>query len=885
MADVTVGQNLGAMTIEDQKTDSGHFNCTWHERVKKIRAMAKRYKKNDTEHFPEALAPENATEVPSDDELFAGPVYEELSAQQIFAGDEDFCKSLENAQPTGTMQSFDEGRMSTAQIGDECFSSVQRAFAAAIVLYKHFSPVQKAFVVAIVIIAAMLLYAVLKPLPEPIGQMASNVRQTQTPETPVTNAIHITPQYAGKPEPILDSTQPLSLKVAQTFYLNGDYVQALGIYEKLYNSLPAGAKEDLMRDFLQLQLALCMEKTADYTHANRLFRKVLRSNSPAVRVVACYHCSLLEMQKKQYLNARIKAYQAIALIDAIDFDKDWALLLKRDCYFLAAEVVTRKILSLCDTDKNLPEDLWGTFGTADEFLTKLDEPQLRTFLSSGSQCLNQAVLGPQIQKEDSAGGQDYFVTCNGAPVEELLARFAANSALDIRWDLAADEIGIRNRLVYLHLPSATMQQFVTTAAGCAGLLARMDEKGAVSILNPDRYSHVSEYISVLSEEAVSLWQNFLLGLPQDPRSANAHFALGLLYASEGRPTESIAEYKLVANRFSRSSLAPFALLNSSKLKNSLHDYPGARQDMKQLVEQYPDTDVSGKAYLCLADATTKAGFAAEAARLYSKVYNLSFSTESQIAAALGAGKCFSEIKDYESTTKWLLRYITFARDNQDKDLYSAYFLLGKNYLASENSEAACDAFQYALQGGPSRLSREEYIGTVSALVEGYIRQGHFVQALDILEDIHPVVLSKQESIAVLLLKSKALRAMGLVDKAIAILGDKAEYVSDTQLKARIYFELSDCYIEKGNLNLARKKLSEALVQIESGALSHRIALKLAEVCLQLGQHDQAISVCSQLLDLQPSEEIKQKTLELLAKAYSQQKSYDRAALALLGQWK
>jgi len=857
------------MTIENQKTDLGYLSCTWRERVKNIRTMAKRCKKNNTEYFPEAPKSASATEVPSDNELFAGPVHEELSAQQVFAGNEDFYKSLENTQTAGSTQSFDAGRVSTAQIGHKRFSSVQKALAAAIVL-----------------IAAMLLYTILKPQSEPADQMVSAVRQTQTPEPPVTEAVHITPQQAKKPEPILDSTQPLSLKVAQTFYLNEDYDQALGVYEKLHKSLPAGTKENLMRDFLQLQSALCMERTADYTPAGRLLRKVLKSNSPAIRVVAYYHCSLLEMQKKQYLNARTKAYQAIALSDAVDFDKDWSLSLKRDCYFLAAEVLTRKVLSLCDAEKDLPEDLWGTLGAADELFTKLNETQLRTFLNSGSQRLSQAVLGPQIQRFDRQGGlARYDVTCNGAPVEELLARFAANSAIDIHWDLASDEKGIRKRLVYLYLPSATTQQFVTVAAGCTGLVARRDEKGVVNIFNPARYSYVSEHISFLSEEAVSLWQKFLLRFPADTRLANVHFALGLLHTSQGWPTESIAEYKLVANRFSRSSLAPFALLNSSKLKNSLHDYPGGREDLKQLVEQFPDAEIAGKAYLYLADTTAKAGLNTEAARLYRKVYNLSLSSESQSAAALGAGRCSYNMGDCESAAKWLTQYIRLAKDRKNKNLYSAYFLLGKTCLALENSEAACDAFQYALQGGPSRLAKEEYIETISALVGVYMQQGHFVQALDILEDIHSVALSRKESIEILLRKSKVLRAMGLVDKAIAILGDRAEYIPDPQLKAQICFELSDCYIEKGNLDIAHKKLAEVLVLAESGPLSHKIALRLAELCLQLGQNNQAISVCSQLLDLQPSEQIKQKTLDLLAMAYKQQKNYDRAALALLGQWK
>jgi hypothetical protein len=59
---------------------------------------------------------------------------------------------------------------------------------------------------------------------------------------------------------------------------------------------------------------------------------------------------------------------------------------------------------------------------------------------------------------------------------------------------------------------------------------------------------------------------------------------------------------------------------------------------------------------------------------------------------------------------------------------------------------------------------------------------------------------------------------------------------------------------------------------------------LADVCLKLGQNSQAISICSQLLDSQPSAQIKQNALALLANAYDRQKNYDSAALALLGRW-
>lgn len=899
-----------AMTAENQENDIGQLGRTWGEKLKKIRSKAKESRENEPEHLSEAPELENAAEDSPDSESSPVQADEEHLEQQASAASED-------AQTIDTSQSFDVSRVPTAPIK-----------------YKRFSSTQKTLIVGIAATTAMLLYALLKSpsdygrlgpdepalsepvlsvvervegsvpvanqLPAPATQQTSQSQQSpvESISVPSGMAESITPQQVQQLVSTPDSTQSSSLQDAQRLYLNGDYQKALLLYEQLYQKLSENPQEHLMTAFLQLSMAMCMERTADYNQAGLLFRSASNSCSPIVRVIANYHRSLLEMQKKQYLNARNKAYQATALIDATGLDKDWSLLLKCDCHFLAAEAITRKVLSLCDADKDLPEDLWSNLNTAKDPFAKLTETQLRIFLDSGSEQLSKSSLNPQIQRFDHQGGTHrYTVTCHGASVEDLLARFAANAGLDVHWALEPNEIGMRKRAISLYLSSATAQQFATAASGCAGLLAQLDEKGVVHVFNPDEYSYVSEQISLLSNEAVSLWQKFLLGFPEDSRLANAHFALGLLQSRQGQVAESIAEYKLVTNQFSGSSLAPFALLNSSKLKDGLRDYSGARQDLKQLVEQYPDTKIAEKAYLHLADITAKADLTTEAARLYCKVYNLSLAPESESAAAMGAGKCFYQTKEYESAAKWLTRYIELANgstgspsraksreDRRGEDLYSSYFILGKTYLALENTEAASTAFQYALQGGPSQLTREEYVETVSALVEVYIQQGNFIEALNILEGIHPSILSQQESISILLFKSRVLTAMGLVDKAIAMLGDKAEYVFDPQLKAKVCLALADCYINKGNFESAREKLAEILVITEPGPLAHEITLKLADVCLKLGQDSQAASVCLQLLDSEPPEQTKQKALNLLATAYNQQKDYDGAALALLGQW-
>ncbi|MHC4482632.1 MAG: tetratricopeptide repeat protein [Planctomycetota bacterium] len=845
---------------------------------------------------------ENTSDVPPDHELFAGEVpeknlkaddsasgtHEELSEREIFAGDEDFYKFLaDSTAPTQTTATesqhigADASKPPLTQIRIERFSMLQKVLAASIIA-----------------IAAMLLYALLTSPPGSATDIAtkSTAQQSLPPEPSDEGLAQVapkaSPQQFQQIESALPPTQPLSLKTAETFSLQKDYDKAYAVYNQLRQSLPVSAEEELLRDFLQLKMALCTQKAGDPDQADRLFRAVSESRSPLVRVIANYHRSLLEMQKKQYLKARTRAYQTIAIIGAVGPDSNWASSLERDCHFLAAESMTRNVISLCDADKDLPDDLWrgpnpSTISETDPF-TNLNETQLRSLLNSGSAQLRKGLLSPRIQQlENRTGPLRFSVVCHGAPIEELLARFAANAGLDIHWAYSRTptpqktENSVRKRPVDLYMPAVTTQQFVTVTAGCAGLLARPDEEGTVNIYNPTDYSSLSEHIALLSQEAVSLWQRFLLAFHDDERIPNAHFAVGLLRVQRNQVTDAIAEYKLVANRFSQTSLAPFALLHSSKLKTNLHDYSGAREDLKQLVEQYPDTELAGQACLHLADATTKAGLGAEAGRLYCKAYYLGLPPESQTAAALGAGGCAYEEKDYETAAKWLTRYISSARNHPSTDLYSAYFLLGKTNLALGKPKQACDLLQYALAGQPSKA---EYAEIVSELVKAHVQQEHFVEALDILENVRSWQLSQKELTEILLLKAGVLRTMGLVDKAIAALGDRVEYVPDPQLKARMSFELTKCYIAKGNLELVRRDLIEMLILVEPGPLAHQIALELADVCSKLDQDAQTISICLQLLDLGPSAQIKQKALALLAKAYNQQKNYDRAALALLGQW-
>ena len=867
----------------------------------------------------ENIREENAFEMPSDSELFASSsdnngIHEELSERDIFTGDEEFYKFLSDAVRSAGPVPSTSPDLSSGSTKSEDFAPFNEAHAESQlppmpIIHNRFAKLQKILIASIVVITVILIYGVVKSPPlqrqayslPPVDQIAPFVqqipptRQTLPHKEPTKLPTFTTPLQDKQSYQHTDAqTQPQSLEVAQNLYLQGDYINAYYAYSQLRQSLltsmtSSQTQNRSLRDFLQLKLALCKEKAADFDQAYQLLRIVSTSHSAAISTVANYHLCLLEMQKKQYLKARTRAYQTLALIDAVDFDKNWALSLQCDCNFLIAQCLTSKVLSLADVDKDLPEDLWSRPDTKPDPFIKLTEAQLHSLLNSGSEQLSKALLGPQIQKvEHLEGTARWFITCNNASTEELLARFAANADFDVHWQLGSEpdsSPGIKNssrqKPLILCMPAATTQQFVSTAVGCVGLLALLDNKGTINIFNPAEYLTLSEHISLLSEEAISLWQKLLLKYHNDQHTPNSHFALALLYSQKGMITEAIAEYKLVANRFSKTSLAPFALLYSSRLKTNLRDYSDARQDLLQLVELYPDTEISERACLYLADATMKAELYDEAQILYRKVYNLGLSLDSQTAAAIGAGKCYYEKKDYQTASEWFTRYVNLAKNQKNKPLHSALFLLGKSNLALGKYQQAYDAFQYSLAG---QLSGEEYIKTVSALIKTEIKQQNFIQALDILENIQTSQLPQKESIELLLLKSKIHQEMGLIDRAVSILVDKADYILDTQLKAKISLELANCYIADGNFELARRKLTELLILVEPGPLAHEITLKLVDVCLKLNQNSQIISICSQLLELNPPEQIKQEALVRLAAAYKRQKNYDGAALALIGRW-
>jgi tetratricopeptide (TPR) repeat protein len=836
------------MINETENNDLGSLSQGWSERVKELRRMA---------NAPDAsgfVAPGSP-----DDELFAGAVCESLTVQDIFSGDADFYTSMGDSRPTGSVPPL-AAAPAVKGTSSSLMLKILMGTVIGIGLLALFSGVRVHY--------SSLPFIGLSPKGESLQVQAVTAEPSPSPQN-------------QEPEVSLRPNQPVSLKAAQDYYREGKYSEADWVYQRLIENLPQTADEGPSRDFLRLNMALCQQESGRGEQSADLLRTVSQSRFPVVAIFANYYLCVFERSQKQFSEVRTRAYQAIGLLDTIDRDAAWSQEIRRNCYFLAAEAVTREALSLADADTALPLKLWPPFEIENAPLAELNEGDLQDVLIAGSDVLKKASLSPKIQADNGDGESLWTVTCNGASVQELLGRFSANAGYDVRWATNSNRDVFKGRSVSLYLNEMNDRQFMTVAAGCAGLLAGFGEDKAVTICEPTEYSSVLEQVSVLTAEAISCWQTYLLMFNGDGYLPNAHFALGALNAQQGLTAEALAAYKIVSGRYSSPALGPGALTCSAKLKTDLHDYQGGYDDLKEAVEQYPNHDQIDETYLLLAAAADRIGHEDEAAKLYSKVYYLNRSLESQAAAALAAGTLFFENHSYADAEKWLSQYINLVESKKGPDLYQACLLLGKSWILSGNYKSGCDSLRVALSG---RLSQQDYVETLMALVEGYMKQECFIEAIQVLSDASSRQLSQTESVELLLLKSQALRGMGLSEEAVKLLMSERAYVIDDVLKTRIGLHLSECYIEQGRFNLAYKELTMLLEGVDSGPLAHETAFMLVKVCRQLGMDSQVLSVGLQLLEMHPSRAIEQETLELLATVYHKQQNYDRAALALMGQW-
>ncbi len=796
---------------------------------------------------------DNASKNPDVSEVFAKHTPRDISAQDIFAGDEDLYQSIEHAnRPAIVQQASHAGKTATKAVTTMSVTHI-------------------ILIVNVVIITAVLAFLLLRPNALVIQKI---VRTQVTDDTPGSTKPGETIMVSEATAKALDKA--ISWELAQKFYDAGDFSQAHYIFSKMAENLTTNLPADLfLKDFLKLRMALCLHKTGNHADVSRLFTATLQSRSPVVRALANYNLMFIEMHNNRYLNARKHAYQTLGLLKS--FEENFPQPLEADCYFTLAEALTRQVLVLNNASDTLPGELWcDTLMIAS--IPQMTQDQLRSFLQTGTYKLSEAAVAPKVEKRPSLTvGSQWSVISVNAPLAEVISRFASTSDMNVNWE-SPDE-NIKLRPVTIYMPTASQQNLAEVTVGSTGLMARFDGKNNIFIYDPQVYADLDEYKTLLTKEAIATWHRFLQVYRGDHRTPNAHFSLGTLQGYAGQIPTALSQYKYLASRFSHNPLAPYALLNASKIKTNIHDYAGAKEDLNELIIHHSRTKVVDQAHLYLAEATMMTKNYDSAIKMFRKVYNLDLNPESQRKAAYGLGTCFYEIQQYEDAAKWLVHAINLTDNPADVRLHNAYFMFGKCQMYLEDYEQASTVLRKAL-GGP--ISQQEYVNIILELVKAHVRQEKYLIALNILENVPTKQLTQEDTCRVLIARADIMRQIDLHDAASALLRRKMQFIAESQLRAKLSLELAKCYIEMGDLMIASKRLTDAIYDLPPGDLTQQANLLLVDVAVKMGNYSQAKEICLKLLSYTDNSETKAQAGNLLGKIYTHFGQHDKAALAHAG---
>ena len=799
--------------------------------------------------------------VPNLSELFGDNVKTDITAGDVFGGDLSSIRQEDRRRSEGEPLPRYETRISGK---------------------KPFNLTQFIMIVNLVALTGVLIYLLRRPagvitIPATVSAETTTPVPVvpSVPDDPSDPAVLLKTFNLGRPvTEALDGA--ISLQTAEAFYAAGDYEKALYVYERLRGNLTLRTiQEEALADWLTLQMALCVQKTQEQSLLAELFTRALNSRSPVVRSLANYNLAFIQNHNRSFLEARQRAYQTLALLKT--FEDYMPSTVEADCYFLAAESLTRYLLRANNLGDELPGTLWSD-GQPVYTLPVTDQEQLGFVLTDGIAKLSTAVIGPKVEFDSlrSVGVQWSAFALDG-PLDQLLVQYASEARINLSMSSLSETA--RERRTTLFLPQVDRHYLAEVAVGSAGLVWRFDgQMGQVYAMS--EFSDTETLRETLVQNAIATWQRFLLRYHGDPRTPNAHYCLGLLYAISNQTPTALGEYKLLAMQHANSPLAPYALLGSSKIKINLLDYAGAQTDLNELLIRYPNCKVIDEVMLYLAEATMNNGNFAEAAEMFKRVYYLNLNPEARLQSAFGLGKCTYEQGQFEESIKWLTETLSVLNDKNDRRFSPACFMLGRAYIQAEKFTEASKALRFALGG---KMADHEYVQIMLELAESEMKQEQYLNALTIIEGIPQERFSQEDSVAVMLVQARLYRQIDVPTTAISLLRRKIEFIAESNLRAQLSLELAECYLQNEELNPARNELNEAMQHLPVGVETQRAGFLLAKIAYLKQDNEQAKSLCLEVLDLGVEDEpLRRQIYDLLGEIYTSEKAFDRAALAYAG---
>lgn len=699
--------------------------------------------------------------------------------------------------------------------------------------------------------------------PQPLVQTSA---RNDAPQMPVEPTVPVK-------EAVGSDDIAVGVRSAQQLYLNGNYSRALEGYRALTNGLSGGQYEArLLTAYLQFKMGLCYLRLNNQMEAMTLLNAAISGPSPTVAALATYNSAIIEIRAERFAVARTRLYNCLGLLGALP--EGLPELLERECTFLLAQATVGRYLQVLDQKADLPGDLWSR-PSLDDPAADMSYEDLISFVSSGKDLFPSATLVRQSQQLSDNAPSRWTIAAKNTGVFEVLSSLGARASFSMKWDTSdADKL----RRVSLRLIDKSPDSAAEIVAGCAGLMASV-RSGVPTIINPESIMSREQQRKLYSAEALLLLNRFILLYTKDDSVASAYFAMGVVHEYTGAAAAAIADYKLLTGRHASSHLVPYALWSSSRMKVSLRDADGAKEDLQQLIELNPDHAIYAKASFRLGELLMTDGMYREANRLFRKVYTMSPSGEYQTCAALAAARCSYELKDDPGAAEWFSTYIQVETNTEAPQLYEAAMSLGMSLRRMGKLPQSVEALKFAMA---RELSTEQKTRAAIELARTEMAGQCYIKALAALQNLPVTPNLTDDEMEVLLLTCQINHEIGMPERAAMALQNAIDRAYSKERAASLAIPLARAFVEMGKDRDAADVLTKMLASIRASDTANQICCELAEINLRLGHNSEAISLCKGLIAARPSDELIEQAWSIMGRAYTNLKQYEMAAMAFAG---
>lgn len=674
-------------------------------------------------------------------------------------------------------------------------------------------------------------------------------------------------------ELLIDMMGPVSFKTAQEFYNQNYYKEAINCYHILYSQIDSRTAAGLMlKDYLMLHIALCLDKLGYQDRTSWAFEKVLTSSSPAIQLLANYNLMFMDMRNANYLKARERAYQTLCLADL--FTEQFSESLESCCYFVIGEAITNHLRSIENNKTPLPGNMWSA-DMQIETIPAMSQSNLLNFLKIGQNKLAKAALDADLKKLEIEQNDLFELAANNNSLAEVMEIICSASNMNLSWSHSSKHPQMRPVTAYMN--NSSQARLCEYLAGSSGYIADITGDN-ISIVDLEQYQNLNAKKNLLLDEGIAIWRKYLIKYRGDHRTPNAHYALGLLHEINDDDPTAIAEFKLIASRYPHHDIAPYALFESSQTKAHLGDFMNARADLNELTTFYPNCSIIDQATLHMAQSAFETAHFEEAQLLFKKVNALNTTKDIKATAALGAGKSLFRMNKYDEAKDWLSTGISMSEDKTDTKVLNALHDLGNSFIEINEPAKAAQTLALALN---KSLPDELFSLVAIDKAKADSLNGDHVRAINTINMIKAENLNPEITCKMILAKSQILSELGLFDIAVNILKDKKNYIARIPLKAAVMMELAKCYYNQQEYEKAQIELMEAIRLLKPGEQMETAYLSLAQASLELEDYKIALDSAKKVLSYSQDANISNTARLIAARAYESLGQTDLAAKTLV----